>query len=261
MVVENFSNELFNREENKKLLLHNSSSITKLGEVHMKSLIALSAIVSAFLLMSCSNVDQDLSTVGPETEKISVSAETGTYPYLQSFNFIPIDSYTILPGGSEIEIVVGNGGWSDDVEHIYVVLEYIGATYPSADVLVYLEKPRTVSFQLDGCETNGLQGVKVYGYEPAVDKRVISPYNPLREFDNVAVQWFDNGRGINLKIQGDTRLYNDSFVEVITSQGSFVSFVDVPQSDNIFIPKSGPTPIPVETISVRLFTMQITSQN
>ena len=66
----------------------------------MKTLITLFTITSAFFLMSCSNVDQDLSPVGPEIEKISIPDVTGTYPYLTSFTSIDVDGFSGSPAGN-----------------------------------------------------------------------------------------------------------------------------------------------------------------
>jgi len=205
----------------------------------MKSLLALFTIVSAFMLMSCSNVDQDLSPVGPETSKISAPEESGTYPYLRSFTSIPIESFNVLPITGEIEVVVGDQGWPVDLEHIYVILEYESETYPSAFKMVYLEKPRSVSFQLEGFKTSGLKDVKVYCYVLNPDEWPVQhPYPPQYTFSNYEVQWLAEELGITLILDNSIQ-YGDTFIEIITTEGSFTTFIDIPRDLKIFIPLNG----------------------
>ena len=203
----------------------------------MKSLIALFTITSAFFLMSCSNVDQDLSPVGPEIEKNSVPDVTGTYPYLTSFTSIPVDGFTAGTRGGAIEIVVdGSRGWSDVLEHIYVMLEYYSDTNPSPDKMVYLERPASTTFKLEGFETRGLKSVKVYCYEPATDPGVQSPYHPLNYFSDVYLQWSASPTKIEVNILDNSRKFGDTFAEITTDEGSFVVFIGIPSSTQITIP-------------------------
>ncbi|MCK5607981.1 hypothetical protein KAR91_39235 [Candidatus Pacearchaeota archaeon] len=220
----------------------------------MKSLIALFTITSAFFLMSCSNVDQDLSPVGPEIEKISVPDVIGTYQYLTCFNSIPVDGFTVDPGRGVIEVVVGSRGWADNLEHIYVMLEYFSEINPSPDKMVYLEKPISTTFALTGFETTGLKDVKIYGYVPATDPGVQNPYQPQQSFNDVEIQWKadHNGIGLTLLDIGIIIGLEDSFVEITTTEGSFVTFIDVPTNQKIFIPYNGDSAI----TSVNLYCMQ-----
>jgi len=156
----------------------------------MKTLIALFTITSAFFLMSCSNVDQDLSPVGPEMEKISAPDVTGTYQYLTCFTSIKVDGFNVTGGirGNEIERVVGQRGWSDNLEHIYVILEYYSDINPSPDKMVYLEKPASTTFKVEGFETKGLKDVKVYCYVPATDPVVKNPEKQQKTLSDLEIQ-------------------------------------------------------------------------
>ncbi len=203
------------------------------------------------MLMSCSNVDQDISPVGPEISKISVTEATGTYPYLQLFNSVPVESYTVMPG-NEIEIVVGDEGWPEALEHIYVLLEYESETHPSEEKMVYLEKPRSVTFQIDGFRTTGLKVVKVYYYALFTDPGIQNPYQPLQSFNDVEMQWSANGEEVQILLNDNFGDLGDSFVEITTTDGSFAVFVDNPNSKEILIPKYDK---PVTT-KVKLFSMQ-----
>ena len=214
----------------------------------MKSLLAIFTILSALMLMSCSNVEQDLSPVGPEMQKISAFDGTGTYPYLTTFNFIPIESFTIVPGNDIIEVTVGSRGWSDNLKHIYIVLEYVSKTDPSADRMVYLEKPKSSTFKLDNLETEGLKDIKVYGYEPVSDNSIQHPYFPQQSFNNIGIQWSANEKEIQILIQGPIQ---DTFVEITNDEGTFVTFIGVPDSKQIFIPNYGNP----ETTNVKLYCM------
>jgi hypothetical protein len=217
----------------------------------MRTLLTLFTIVSIFTLMSCSNVDQDLSPVGPEISKISVTEATGTYPYLQLFNSCPVESYTVF-GNDVIEIVVGDEGWPEALEHIYVILEYESEIHPSAERMVYLEKPRTVTFQIEGFRTTGLKAVKVYYYALFTDPGIQNPYLPLQSFNDVEMQWSANDEEIQILLNDNFGDLGDSFAEITTTDGSFAVFVDKPNSKEILIPKYGK---PVTT-GVKLFSMQ-----
>lgn len=217
----------------------------------MKSLIALFTITSAFFLMSCSNIDQDASPVGPETSKLSVPEATGTYPYLQSFNSIPVESFTVIPGDDAIEVVVGDEGWPEALEHIYVVLEYESETNPSADRMVYLEKPRSAAFQVEGFKITGLKAVKVYCYELFTDPGIQNPYLPLQSFNNVEMQWSANDEEIQILLYDNFGDLGDSFAEITTTDGSFTVFIDKPNNKEILIPKyAKPT-----TTGVKLYSL------
>ncbi len=218
----------------------------------MKSLIALFTITSAFFLMSCSNVDQDLSPVGPEMEKISAPDVTGTYQYLTCFTSIEVDGFSAGTRGDEIEVVVGQRGWPDDLEHIYVMLEYYSDINPSPDKMVYLEKPASTTFTLKGFKTTGLKDVKVYCYVPATDPGVQSPYKPQQSFNDIEIQWFADYNGIGLTLLDKGTGLGDSFVEITSTEGSFVTFIDVPTNQKIFIPYNGDLAI----TSVNFYSMQ-----
>jgi len=220
----------------------------------MKALIALFTITSAFFLMSCSNVDQDLSPIGPEIEKNSVPDATGTYPYLTTFNSISVESFTVLPGirSGEIEVVVGSRGWSDNLEHIYVMLEYLGVTNQSADKMVYLEKPSSSTFQLEGFETENLIDVKVYCYVPVTDPGIKHPYPMQQSFNDIEIQWFADHNGIELILPPTGTGLGDSFVEISSDEGSVVVFIGIPDNTEIFIPYNGDSAI----TSVNLYSMQ-----
>jgi len=217
----------------------------------MKALVALFTITSAFLLMSCSNIDQDLSPVGPEIEKISSLDGTGTYSYLTSFTSIPIESFTIIPDDGVIEVEVGARGFSDALEHIYVLLEYNSITNQSVDKMVYLEKPRSIIFRLKGFETTGLMNVKVYGYETATGPRVQNPYYSLQTFNDIKMQWSANDEEIQVLLPDNNLSLGDTFAEITTTEGSFVVFLDKPENKEILIPKyAKPT-----TTRVKLYSL------
>ncbi len=218
----------------------------------MKTLIAFFTLISAFFLMSCSNVDQDLSPVGPETEKISVPDTPPTYPYLTTFTTIPIKHFSITPGGA-IEVVVGlDEGWPDNLKHLFVMLEYVSEIYPPADRMVYLEKPRSITFQLEGFKTTGLKNVKVYGFLPAYDIKIQNPYPPQQFFNNIEVLWSANEKEIEVLILDDyNRGLGDSFVEITNDEGIYVAFIDVPTNKKIFIPNYGKP----EVIGVKLYSL------
>lgn len=217
----------------------------------MKTLVALFTITFALFLMSCSNLDQGLSPVGPETSKISSPDAPGTYSYLTTFASIPVESFTILPGGNDIEVVVGDLGWPVDVEHIYVVLQYSSDSHPSADKMVYMEKPRAVTFNVQGFQTSGLKDVKVYCYEPVTDPGVISPFSPLQPFNDVEIQWSANDKEIQILLGDSYVKLGDSFAEINSTEGSFVVYLDNPNSKEILIPKSGKAAI----TSVRFYSI------
>ncbi len=217
----------------------------------MKTLVALFTFTFALLLMSCSNIDQDLSPVGPDVEKISTLDVQSTYPYLTLFNSVQVESFTIIPGDDAIDIVVGGRGWADNLEHIYVMLEYAADTYPSADKMVYLEKPRSVTFRLKGFKTDGLKDVKVYCYEPFTDPGIKHPYFPLQSFNNTEMQWYSSENEIQILLYDTFRNLGDSFAQITTTEGSFVLFLDKPTIKEILIPKNAKT----EVTGVKLYSM------
>lgn len=221
----------------------------------MKTFIAICTISIAFLLMSCSNVEQDLSPVAPEIQKISAPEGTGTFPYLTSFYSVPVKGFSALRDGEiEVEVVVGDLGWPKDVVHIYALLEYELQTVSSQNKMVFLEKPISNIFKLKGFNTVGLKNVKVYCYSPVSDILFEQPYPQQQSFNNIEIQWSANYKGIQILLSGTAGDLGDSFVEITTSEGSFVTFIDEPQSEKIFIPRSGPAGL-IETTDVNLFSL------
>ncbi len=218
----------------------------------MKSFLTLFTIVSALMLMSCSNVEQDLSPVGPEMQKISAPEASGTYQYLTSFNSIPVESYIVMTGEKAIEVTVGGRGWTDYIHHIYVLLEYNSQTEPSANRLVYLERPRSATFQIDGVQTTDLKDVKVYCYEPSMDKPIQYPYHPQQLFNDIAIQWSANHKEIEILIQDNIDILGDTFVEITTDENSYVLFIGMLQNSNISIPNYGDP----EVINVKIYSLQ-----
>ena len=218
----------------------------------MKTLITLFTITSAFFLMSCSNIDQDLSPVGPEIEKISAPAETGTYPYLTTFASIPVKSFAVTRGIGSIEVVVDIDEWSDNLKHIYVMLEYTVDKHPSPNRMVYLEKPSSSTFLLEGFETQGLKNVKVYGYEATNSiNEIQNPYQSQQSFNNLDTEWFANEKEIEILVQNNTRALGDTFAEITNDAGIYVTFLGVPTTQKICIPNNGKPDI----TNVKLYSM------
>jgi len=118
--------------------------------------------------------------------------------------------------------------------------------------MVYLEKPRAATFQIDGFRTTGLKDVKVYYYALFTDPGIQNPYLPLQSFNDVEMQWSVNSGEIEILLNENFGDLGDSFVEITTTDGSFAVFVDKPNSKEIKIPKYEK---PVTT-RVKLFSMQ-----
>jgi hypothetical protein len=117
--------------------------------------------------------------------------------------------------------------------------------------MIYLDKPISSTFKLDDFKTSGLTDVKVYGYEPVSDNAIQHPYFPQQCFNNIGIQWSTNEKEIQILIQGNNEILQDTFVEISNDEGTFVKFIGVPDSKQIFIPNYGNP----GTTSVKLYCM------
>jgi len=175
-----------------------------------------------------------------------------TITYLTIFNSIPVESFSVIAGENAIEVIVGGRGLTDNIQHIYVLLEYEDQIDPSANRLVYLEKPRSLTFQIDGVQTRLLKDVKVYCYEPSVDRPIQHPYHPQQLFNHIPTQWSANHKEIEILIQDNFDILGDTFVELITDENSHVSFIGVLENNIISIPNY----VDHELTSVQIYSLR-----
>ena len=109
--------------------------------------------------------------------------------------------------------------------------------------MIFIGKPLTNVFELEGVQTNYLKNIKVYSYAPDNNwKGITPPYAYMTTFSELKItEWSDTG--VELVIHTDEWNSNisDSFIELQFANGdgseNVLTFIAKPSARKIAIPK------------------------
>ncbi|MGB5531064.1 MAG: hypothetical protein WBQ32_13950, partial [Ignavibacteriaceae bacterium] len=134
----------------------------------MKSLISILSVMFVLLLVGCSNLEQETSPVAPEMNKMvsEQMAPSTTYPFLQCFNSVPVKSFNSTKSPGTVEVIIATDKFPKIFTHMFAVLEYEDFRAPISNNMIFIGKPLTNVFELEGVQTNYLKNIKVYSYAP-----------------------------------------------------------------------------------------------
>lgn len=211
----------------------------------MKSLISILSVLFILLLVGCSNLEQETSPVAPELNKM-VSEQmvpSDTYPFLQCFNSVPVKSFNSVKSPGTIEVVIAPDKFPKVFMHMFAVLEYEDYKAPISNNLIFIGKPLTNVFELEGIETNYLKNIKVYSYMPDNNwKGINPPYGYLTSFAELKItDWNDTGVELIIYTDDWNANIDDTFIEVqfanLDGTNDVLTYIAKPSARKISVPK------------------------
>ncbi len=212
----------------------------------MKSMIAILSALFILLLAGCSNMEQESFPVAPELNKMVSEPldPSGTYPYLQHFKFVPVESFHSSTTPGTIEVVIPSDKFPKIFNHMFAVLEYEDFKAPILNNMIFIGRPLTNVFNLNGIETKYLKNIKLYTYNSEDSwKGIAPPYNYMTSFHQLRItNWSDNGSALVIYTNDWSSNVSDTFLEiryVNQSHGSenILTYVAKPSAGKIAVPK------------------------
>lgn len=196
----------------------------------------------AFVLSSCSNVEQDYSPVAPEINKVSSLDLTGSYNYLQTFYEIEVESFGSSIGSADdtgLHITCQEKYWPGDIQSAFIVLEYSNLFQPARDEMVVLEKPKSNVLVLPNVSAENLKSVRVYYYSSDIGT-VPQGLPDQTALENLKVgSWSTSGQSILVYTNDWTSAWSDCFVEIQLKYKNVLVYVSTPDEKQIIVPMFG----------------------
>jgi hypothetical protein len=196
----------------------------------------------AFVLSSCSNVEQDYSPVSPEINKVTVQNTDGAFRYLQTFQQVGVESFGPSIGAATDEglvVTCQSKYWPAYVQAALVVLEHSSLLQPVQDEFVIVNKPKSNVLVLPGYSVQNLTNVKVYYY--TIDFGTVP--NGLPDFTPVnkmkVASWNTTGNSIEVLSNDWTTALTDCFIEVQMKSKNLMVYIAKPQNKQIVLPMFG----------------------
>jgi hypothetical protein len=192
----------------------------------------------AFVLSSCSNVEQDYSPVSPEINKISNVPDLSAYNYLETFYQAKVESYGTSDDGS-LAINCQSNNWPNHLRFAFVILEYNANLNSPHDVLVVVNNLESNIIYLSGYTDRNLSNVKVY--YPL--KGIIIPEPGLPDFtvmDEMKVGfWETNNKAIVVQTPDWKSTLTETFIEIQMKHQSVLVYASKPSAKEIILPMYG----------------------
>ena len=211
----------------------------------MKAIVLVLTALSILFLTGCSDLGQDSSPVTPDLQKVSSHQVTpnGTYEYLQSFAYVPVQSINSTKDPNSVEIIISPDKMPKFFLHMYVLIEYNDFAVPIEDKLIFVGKPTSNLIKLENIELKNLKSVKVYAYIPDLNGNGIAhPYNYLTKFEELEIEQWSSGNAEIIIITNEWKSnLADTFVELNVVNGDELNYVLAyiarPDHGKIVLPK------------------------
>ncbi len=193
----------------------------------------------AFVLSSCSNVEQDYSPVSPEISKVSNSSDASAYNYLETFYQAKVESFGTIDLLNDLTINCQSKNWPNHLRFAFVILEYNGNLNSPHNVMVVVNNLESNVIKLPGYTSSNLRNVKVYYPLNAV----IIPEPGLSDFtslDEMKVDyWEANKKAIVLSTTDWKSNLTDAFIEIQMKYQNVLVYVSKPEQKEIILPMFG----------------------
>ena len=173
----------------------------------MRLFVSFISVLGILFLASCSDINQDVSPVSPDVNKVSfiqgpILGDPFYYSYLQEFEEIGVANFGNSKSNS-IVVTIDNSKAPDEIIHALVVLDYFTPTTQSQCYLVFVGKLSSPTFEIPGYTTNKLANVRVYALTSGSGTPKSKVYDPYQPFQDMLISSFGIA-GQNMKISSSS---------------------------------------------------------
>lgn len=207
----------------------------------MKALTILATLVVALLFVSCSNLEQN-SPVSPDFKKDGTGVVDAGSPfdYLQCFKPAGVKYFgapiTDPPGKDGITVI---WEWPKKEVTAFAIIEYNSPTRSTKSEMVFLGKLKEEQFLIPERDYRNLADVRIYALSNHLGA-VNGSYPYLESFESMIVNTYKvSGEEIAINSNDWKSTLNDTFAELITKEGDFLTYIGQPDGEDIMIPKFG----------------------
>ena len=227
----------------------------------MKSFAAVIALFFVtFVLSSCSDVNQDYSPVSPKINKVSVSEYDGAFQYLQTFEEIPVVSFSSPSVGQQ-----GNLGliinceskyWPSNVLSVFVVLAHYNIFDPAFDELVVINNPESNVLSIPNASDKNLKSVRVFYFveDIGIVPQGLPDYSSLEKLH--INSWNTSGKSIEVYSNDWKSSTSNCFLELQMKDKNILVYISKPEYKQFTVPKFGDKSI----TDIKLFGLDLQYQ-
>ncbi len=223
----------------------------------MRTFISFIAVIGIFFLASCSDLNQDISPVAPEINKVSeqttgpILGDPYYYSYLQDFVEIKVTSFGNSKSNT-ISVTIDNSKAPGEIIHAFAVLDYFSPTVTGQCYLVFVGKLNSSTFEIPGYSADKLANVRIYALTSGNGRPKSKVYDQYQSFQDMLISNFDIvGRDMKIVTSSWSENLLDAFVEISSGGSRKLVYIEKPESSAFSIPITNP--FPGSDISVRLF--------
>ncbi len=196
-----------------------------------------------FVLSSCSDVNQDYSPVSPEVNKINVSEYNGAFQYLQTFEEIPVVSFSSPSAGQQVDagliINCQSKYWPSNVLSVFVVLEHYNIFDPAFDELVVINNPESNVLNIPNASDKNLKNVRVYYFaeDIGIVPQGLPDYSSLEKLH--IDSWNTSGKSIVVYTNDWKSTISNCFLELQMKDRNLLVYISKPDYKQFTVPKFG----------------------
>lgn len=221
----------------------------------MKKLFILIALVSTFVLVSCSENQSPSFITNPSLEKVetgSADHNISSFPYLKLTQFKEVKELKYYSESGVNKLYIDLSSSSPGVLHFYVVIEYTesNADETPSTIMLFVENNSEKVLEIEGFNESLVSKVNVYAYySDNLQHEINYPFYNYEQFHSLNdVYWEKQKYDINIKCEFLTNT-DLAYVQIDTENGSYLLYWGKPANESLIIENFGE----LEVIDVKLF--------